>query len=397
MAKLQEKILVVDDDPQVLDLIAEQVLKPQGYQVATAQDGNTALKFAMEMKPDILIVSLEIPGLSGKDLLAALRTQESEATVIATGPKGSETQMMQALRLGAKDYLTKPLREAELVSSIDHALTEVKLRRQREELATRLAGANQQLERRVKELSTLYNIGKAVTSSTELSQLFGTLIEGALYVTEAEVGWLSLRDEGAEVLILRAVKGLPLGTNIKVNQPWDDGLSSFLLMSGEPMTLAGEPLTKMRAGQVAKAAAAVPIKAKEQVMGVIAVGNKSGRPFTERDQAMLSAVADYASIALVNARLFQALEERARTLQQSYDALAIASSDHKAVAVLQNAAREMAGPLGQARSISDHLLRGGGGTLTPQLVEALRASQERLDVLNHMVEHLATLSAPAPS
>jgi transcriptional regulator with GAF, ATPase, and Fis domain len=163
------------------------------------------------------------------------------------------------------------------------------------------------------------------------------------------------------------------------------------------MTLAGEPLLKMRAGQVVKAAAAVPIKAKNQVMGVIAVGNKTGKPYTERDQAMLSAVADYASIALVNARLFQALEERARTLQQSYDALAIASSDEKAVAVIQNTARELSGPLTQARSAVEHLMRGGAGSLTPQLVEALRATLERLDTLQRMVEHMAQVSAPAPT
>ena len=397
MAKLSEKILVVDDDPAVLDLVAEQLLKPQGYQVATAQDGNTALKIALEMTPDIMIASLDIPGLSGKDLLAALRTQGFESTIIATGPKGSEGQMLQALRLGAKDYLTKPLREAELVSSVDHALAEVKLRQEREILTQRLAGANQQLERRVKELTTLYTIGKAVTSSTELSQLFGKLVEGALFVTEAEVGWISQADEAAGQLILRATKGMPLGSNIKVNQPWDDGLSSFLLMSGEPMSLAGEPLTKMRAGQVVKSACAVPIKAKDQVMGVIAVGNKSGKPFAERDQAMLSAVADYASIALVNARLFQALEERARTLQQSYDALAIASSDQKALAVLQNTARELGGPLAQGRTIVDQLLRGGAGTLTPQLVDALRAAAERLDAMQRMLEQLANVSAPTPS
>lgn len=397
MARTQEKILVVDDDPAVLDLAAEQVLKPLGYQVATAHDGNTALKIALEMTPDILIISLEIPGLSGKDLLAALKTQGAEGTIIATGPKGSEAQMLQALRLGAKDYLTKPLREAELVASVDHALTEVKLRGEREQLAQRLAGVNQQLERRVKELTTLYTIGKAVTSSTELSQLFGKLVEGALFVIEAEVGWISLVDEASGQLILRAMKGMPLGSNIKVNQPWDDGLGSFLLMSGEPMTLAGEPLTKMRAGQVVKAACAVPIKAKDQVMGMIAVGNKAGRPYGERDQAMLSAVADYASIALVNARLFHALEERARTLQQSYDALAIASSDQKAAAVLQNTARELSGPLTEARGVVDHVMRGAAGTLTPQLVEAMRATAHRLEAVQRQIDHLAQLSTAAPS
>ena len=74
-AKPNEKILVVDDDPDVLDVVVQQVLQPQGYQAATAQDGAAALQLAMQSAPDILITSLELPGLSGRDLMAGLRSQ----------------------------------------------------------------------------------------------------------------------------------------------------------------------------------------------------------------------------------------------------------------------------------------------------------------------------------
>jgi poly(3-hydroxybutyrate) depolymerase len=106
---------------------------------------------------------------------------------------------LNAFRLGAKDYLGKPLRETELVSSFDRALSEVRLRRERETLSERLAAANHQLERRVKEITTLAGIGKAVTAVTTLDHLFTRLLEAGLYVTEAEVGWLMLSEEGASV------------------------------------------------------------------------------------------------------------------------------------------------------------------------------------------------------
>jgi DNA-binding response OmpR family regulator len=86
-AKPNEKILVVDDDLDVLDLVVQQVLQPQGYQVSTAQDGAAALQLALKTPPDILITSLELPGLSGRDLMAALRSQGHEGTIIATGPR----------------------------------------------------------------------------------------------------------------------------------------------------------------------------------------------------------------------------------------------------------------------------------------------------------------------
>ncbi len=381
MPKQNERILVADPDPAVLELVAQQVLVPLGYQVATASDGATALKLALRGSPDIVITSLDLPGLSGRDLMTALRTQGFESVVIATGPKDPEVSAMQAFRLGAKDYLVKPLRETELVASLDRALEELRLRREREQLSQKLSQANQQLEKRVKELTTLFGIGKAVTAITDLGQLLGRLVEGALFVTEAEVGWLLLTDEGTGKLTLRAGKNLPPPnlSGIKLGQPWDDGLSSLLMLSGEGLTIDGEPLAKMRAGQVVKSACTTPIKAKDQVMGVITVGNKSGKPFTERDQAMLAAVADYASVALVNARLFQALEERARGLQKAYGE--VVKTGQLRDALLQKLSRDLSGPLQKTRDNLEILARGASGHVSPSQMELLRTALEQVNAM----------------
>ena len=385
MPKQLEKILVADPDPEVLTLVAQQVLEPQGYQVTTAADGPAALQVALRLTPDIIITALELPGLSGRDLMTALRSQGFESVVIATGAKGAESSAMQAFRLGAKDYLTKPLREAELTASLDRALQELRLRREREQLAQKLSQTNQQLEKRVKELTTLYGIGKAVTAITDLNQLLGRLVEGALFVTEAEIGWLLLAEENANRLMLKAAKNLPPPalSGIKLGQPWDDGLSSLLMLSGEGITLAGEPLAKMRAGQVVKSACAAPIKAKNQVMGVITVGNKSGQPFTERDQAMLSAVADYASVALVNAHLFQALEERAHSLQDAYDNVIQGAQQRDAL--IQKLGREMAAPLQKTRDTLEILARGAAGPLKAPQGELLRSALEQLEAMRKLL------------
>jgi GAF domain-containing protein len=154
----------------------------------------------------------------------------------------------------------------------------------------------------------------------------------------------------------------------------------MLMLSGEGIAIGGEPLAKMRAGQMAKAVVAVPIKVKEQVLGVLAVGNKSGRPFAERDQAMLSAVADYASIALVNARLFQTMEARAHALQQQRDELVL------------RLGHELRQPLTKLKASLDPLARGQAGPLTPPQTEALRAALEQL----HALQKLADTLAPAP-
>ncbi len=313
------RVLVVDDDPDVLDLLARQVLQPLGYLVQTADDGGAAIQHALNFAPDLIVASLTLPGLSGKDLLVALRSQGMEVPMLVTAPEGMEAAAIQAFRLGARDYLVKPLREAEVVSAVERALSEVRLRNERHLLAEQLGESNRELERRVRELTTLYGIGKAVTSTTNQAQLFSKLVESSLYVTEADLGWVLLIEDRSKQLVLRAQRNLPPAVAAKLHQPWDDGVSSLVLLSGETLNIYGEGLTKFKMARLGKAALIAPIKVRDQPIGVISVARQEHRPFSERSQAMLEAVADYASISLVNARLFQALEERARRLQKAIE------------------------------------------------------------------------------
>jgi two-component system NtrC family sensor kinase len=311
-----ERILIVDEDSDVLHLLGTQILEPLGYQVAAAGDGATAIQQALQFGPDIIIASLTLPGLSGKDLLVALRSQGTQVPMLVTAHKGMEADAIQAFRLGAHDYLSKPLREAEVVSALERVIKEIRLRHEHRQLAEQLAESNRQLERRVRELTTLFGLGKTVTSTTNQSQLFSKLIDGSLYVTEADMGWVLVRSEGSDQLILRAEHKLPPGMSPRLQQPFDDGVSALVMLSGETLAIQGEGLSKFSLAQFCSTALIAPIKVKDQPIGVICVARERERPFTERQQVMLEAVADYASISLVNARLFQALEERAKRLER---------------------------------------------------------------------------------
>jgi two-component system NtrC family sensor kinase len=314
-----DRILVVDEDRQVLDLLANQVLKPLGYQVEVESEGSRAVERALAYTPDLIIVSLTAPGLSGKDLLVALRSQGTEVPVLVTAPEGKEEDAIQAFRLGAVDYLVKPLREAEVVAALERSLNELRLRRERQELADQLSESNRQLERRVRELTTLYGIGKVVTSTKDQQKLFTKLMEGSLYVTEADMGWMLLQDEKTEQLLLKAHRNLPASFSTRMHKPWNDGVSSLVMLSGQALSIHGEGLSQFELSQFCHAALIAPTKVRDQPIGVLCVARREARPFSERDQAMLEAVADYASISLVNTRLFQALEARAKRLQQVVD------------------------------------------------------------------------------
>lgn len=314
-----EKILVVDEDPGVRNMLADQILGPYGYRVVVAHDVSQAIGKALQFSPDLIIASLTLPTLSGKDLLVALRSQGMRVPVLVTAEEGHEVDAIQAFRLGASDFLVRPLREAEVISAVERALREVHLKNDREELSRQLAEKNVQLGRRVRELTTLYGLGKSVTSITDHRELFSRLMEGCMYVTEADIGWMALEDEMTEQLILRSHRNLPADQAARMHQPWKDGVSSLVMISGEGLVLHGEGLQQSRLGRFCKAVMIEPIVVRGRSIGVLCVARREERPFRERDQAMLSAVADYASISLVNARLFAELETRAERLQEKID------------------------------------------------------------------------------
>jgi two-component system NtrC family sensor kinase len=314
-----ERVLIVDEDPDVLDLLANQVLEPLGYEVATVSDAAGAMHQALTFDPDVIIASLTLPGLSGKDLLVALRSQGLEVPTLVTSNEGMEMDAIQAFRLGATDYMVKPLRETEVVAAVERAFHEVRLQSERVRLSEELAESNRQLEGRVRDLTTLFGLGKTVTSTTHQGQLFNRLVEGSLQVTEADMGWVLLPEEDNPQLFLRAQRNLPRSLASKLHQPWDDGVSPLVMLSGESLEIHGEGLSKFKLARFGEAALLAPIKVRDKSIGIIAVSRKAPRPFSEREKTMLEAVADYASISLVNSKLFQAIEVRAQRLQQMID------------------------------------------------------------------------------
>jgi GAF domain-containing protein len=178
-----------------------------------------------------------------------------------------------------------------------------------------------------------------------------------------------------------------------VNQPWDDGISSLLILSGEGLVLAGPALARLRAGQVVKAAVAVPLKAKEKVIGVIVAGNRTGKPFTERDQAMLSAVADYAVIAIINGWLFQAMEARVQTLQRAYDDQV--NANLRKDAEVARTAEQLKTPLAQMRTTLEPLVHGQVGAVSPRQAEIVHAALDRLSALERQIDALRAPTTPA--
>jgi two-component system, OmpR family, alkaline phosphatase synthesis response regulator PhoP len=117
------KILVVDDEPSITNLVSA-YLKPEGYEVYIAADGNAGLKAARAFKPDLIILDIMLPGMNGIELLSRLR-RESEVYVIMLTARTEETDKLVGLSVGADDYVTKPFSPRELVARVKAALRRI--------------------------------------------------------------------------------------------------------------------------------------------------------------------------------------------------------------------------------------------------------------------------------
>jgi GAF domain-containing protein len=146
--------------------------------------------------------------------------------------------------------------------------------------------------------------------------LFQKIIESLIPISEAKIAWLLIRDEEKKQFLLVAQQGLPKVWAKKINMPLDDGISGLVALSGETLSISGEPLLRFRVANLGRSACVVPIKIQKEVIGTLVVLRQDARPFEKREQTILEAIADYISISLLNARLFRALNALSQTAKE---------------------------------------------------------------------------------
>jgi two-component system, OmpR family, KDP operon response regulator KdpE len=114
------RVLVIDDEPPIRKLL-RLGLSTQGYRVIEAPDGQSALDHMRE-KPDLIILDLGLPDMQGLELLRTMRTRDERVPIVVLSSRADEVAKVQALDLGADDYVTKPFGMDELLARIRAAL-----------------------------------------------------------------------------------------------------------------------------------------------------------------------------------------------------------------------------------------------------------------------------------
>jgi len=141
MKKEENKVLIVDDDPRICWMLNE-ALKDEGYQIFTARDGQSALHTVVQENPQVMVLDIKMPDISGLEVLEKLREADHKVEVIILSAHGETKNVVQAIKLGAADFVNKPFDIEEVKMHIRNTLEKGKLKKEVQLLRSELRAKN---------------------------------------------------------------------------------------------------------------------------------------------------------------------------------------------------------------------------------------------------------------
>jgi len=354
-------VLIIEDDFQIQEFLRKAVLAPAGYNVLTAPDGQKGLERALADRPDVILLDLMLPRLSGLNVMRILQKQSCHIPTIVLTAYSSEQEILKAFRLGAKDFLQKPFTVEDVWAAIEKALTEERLRQERENLTQALAQANQRLQQQVQNWATLNDIARAISSTLEEPEVFRRVVQNVTRILRIEACSLLLVDqETSELEFAVTLKGDVARYSAFRLKP-GQGIAGWVAKHGETLHVPDVTRDPRFYAQVdrstgfeSRSILCVPLKTKGRVIGVLEAINKQGQAgdtrFTKEDMEMLTALASWVAVAVENARLNRATREMAAVaaLKQTVTAMAHHVNNRLMAFSLELDGLETAGTVDQA-------------------------------------------------
>lgn len=135
---MPEKLLIVDDEPDMLKLLSMIIREKTPYEVTTTNNPLEALDFVKKGGFDIVIADLKMPGLDGIELLDAVKRVDQDIPVIIITAYGTVESAMEAIQKGGFDFITKPFKKEQILFTIDKAMKWLKLQKENKMLREQL-------------------------------------------------------------------------------------------------------------------------------------------------------------------------------------------------------------------------------------------------------------------
>jgi diguanylate cyclase (GGDEF)-like protein len=315
------EILAIDDDPHILSQI-RRILEKHGYDTLTATSGRAGLTLLDQESPDLVLLDLELADMDGLALLVQIKERHRHLPVMMLASI-SETAAVNALRMGADDYFSKPIIPDELVERVQHNLEKGQQARAQVEL-------QKDLQRQLSALLSVREVAREASQAADLYYLLHRALEQTLKSLNLDAGIIFVSENGE--LIPLAYRGLPQPITSSLTRKrltWEDPwLRPFDQTIGATIT-HGE---KQQGGPLSRAVgyrftAIVPLWTRGQRWGLLEVASKEERPDRQEDLELLTTMGQQVALALANAKLQEKAAMRVRELALLNEACLSLTSD----------------------------------------------------------------------
>ncbi len=313
-----KRVLVVDDDRALRDTF-KQVLEQWGYEVQLAADGIEGLQQVKRGQTDLVVAELRLPRLPGLEMLRRIRTISAGFPVIIITGYPSLTDAVEAMKLGALDFFTKPVELAQLRRIIEQGFSMRTEALQNQSLLkevyrkTEIERLNFHLNAKITELTKLHMISETLNVFVDNNNLFQQIVKIAAEVTGAQKVSLMLYDSENQCLVIRTSCGLPRTIQHTTRIRLGEGVAGTVALKKQPIhttRTSSHPLQRTpQPGRYATVSfLSVPIFLGDELFGVLNLTDKKDESdFTRKDEELIMALAQKAAIRIENNALYEGI------------------------------------------------------------------------------------------
>ena len=276
------KILIVDDDRDICQLIRRS-LQGLDCECTDAYDGWQALEQIETGQFDLVVLDLMLPGPSGIEILRHIRQRKIDTDVIVLTAYASLESAVEAIRMGAHDYITKPFNATTLRATVEQVL-------EKRRLAARL--------------TAIYNLSREILLLSDVKQICEAVLATIKQVLEFQTCALGLIDEERNEIYWLATCGVGQPSRVSLNG--GKGITAAAVQAGEPIYVPDvrEDPRYIEVKKTTRSELAVPLEVQGRVIGVLNIESDEVDAFSPHDIKLLSILAAQTAVAIENARLY---------------------------------------------------------------------------------------------